>query len=760
MALGDSYSSGEGDTELDKHGNKHYRAYTDNEEDPTQGLPREKCHLSTRSYPYKLASIMELDTQDWNTVACSGAMFNDYRGEGDYFGQLKNNDDQQTARLLGYNVPSLQATALNEFIPGRDRQIAFVEKYKPKVITLTAGGNDAGFKSVINACVNPTAEFTSTCSYAKDEIQRYFLGQQIGRQYRGLKELYNDLYHATDGQSKIYVIGYPQFVNPAQSNTCGLNVRLNDQERQMIWESVKYMNDVIQAAAEDAGVKYIDIENSFEGHRLCDDLNKYTTGIVHWGTDEQQESFHPNSDGHQAITNKIAQSVNYESLLDYNICPSPQENICPSSNPEEPAIPPYFQTEVENNTRHETMTGRIKKGIITVVSIPTYILGPDSAVQIILYSDPINLGTYTTDSQGSLHAEITIPESVPVGYHTVSVTGTSYSGEPIELWQIVRVIGPDSTDSDEDGILDNTEQCLFIEPSGIDYDIDGLDDSCDPQITAPRDIYRLRAGDPELNYQGSSEHSDYLYLERNIYASAVTGISGDYDPDGNGYAIIAATQNTTPSGRYANLSVDTSSIPNSVLVSFRTPENGCVRYRPTDLSRVTNSSSYRTFAQEATNTNTCRPQPADSDLDSNGQPDDIQPLYMGRNGDPSKGEVVTKLYLLRSISGAEAQLGLSDYAPVVSTAPNPIPVDDLADYRQPWSLLASTQSNPLLAVTYKKIRMIGSTPYVLATSNIGGLCQAWKPGSISTIKQSTQQTTNLTLDTQQTLNAIVGGWCN
>ncbi len=55
--------------------------------------------------------------------------------------------------------------------------------------------------------------------------------------------------------------------------------------------------------------------------------------------------------------------------------------------------------------------------------------------------------------------------------------------------------------------------------------------------------------------------------------------------------------------------------------------------------------------------------------------------------------------------------------------------------------------------------MIGTTPYVLATINTIGLCQAYKPANTATIKQSTQATTKLTLDLQQTLNAQLGRWC-
>src|SRR5690606_8114714 len=56
------------------------------------------------------------------------------------------------------------------------------------------------------------------------------------------------------------------------SGSCGLNVHLNDDERKFIFEGVKYINQVIKSAAEEAGVYYLDIEHSLEGVNLCSEI--------------------------------------------------------------------------------------------------------------------------------------------------------------------------------------------------------------------------------------------------------------------------------------------------------------------------------------------------------------------------------------------------------------------------------------------------------------------------------------------------------
>jgi hypothetical protein len=56
---------------------------------------------------------------------------------------------------------------------------------------------------------------------------------------------------------------------------------------------------------------------------------------------------------------------------------------------------------------------------------------PGSAVSIELHSDPIDLGTATTDSSGSVTTDVTIPPTAPTGSHTVVVEGEDPAGQPI-----------------------------------------------------------------------------------------------------------------------------------------------------------------------------------------------------------------------------------------------------------------------------------------------------------------------------------------
>ena len=514
LALGDSFSSGEGDTDKNPATDrKYYRQWTDVNEDKAKGVPREKCHVSTRSYPYKLANWMGLGSGPsaaWASVACSGATVYDmnWDNSGGYEGQ-----DSPLGRLHGYdNKGTLQKMALNEMIPGRVKQIEFVKKYQPKVITLTAGGNDVGFGGKITTCIHPKDSW-GTCDWAKKDMDT--LGSQIKGQFDRLVGLYKELKAASPG-AKIYAIGYPQFITDSEPAACGLNAGAIDlDERRMVVRATQYMNEVIKAAARKAGVKYVDISQALNGGKMCEKHQIYMTGIVGLG---EQESYHPNKFGHTMIFVEIAKQLNHESLLTYSKYPSTgDESVnAPSSIYFDKGAPSSVNTTMLANTKPS-------KGSKQKVALAKNSLQPGSSARVEIRSKPVDLGSYIVSSDGSLQKTITIPENIPAGYHTLFIYGKSASGEDIKITQTLLVTGKDKEDLDDDGIKDANQPCgAFLKASGKDEDLDGIDDACDPEITDPI-LYTARNGKSEFN-----EDEGKIYVFRNTRAARLTGVNNDY----------------------------------------------------------------------------------------------------------------------------------------------------------------------------------------------------------------------------------------
>lgn len=515
LALGDSFSSGEGDTDKNPATDrKYYRQWTDVNEDKAKGAPREKCHVSTRSYPYKLANWMGLGSGPsaaWASVACSGATVYDmnWDNSGGYEGQ-----DSPLGRLHGYdNKGTLQKMALNEMIPGRVKQIEFVKKYQPKVITLTAGGNDVGFGKKIQSCIDPRVSIL-TCDWAKNEMDT--LGSQIKGQFDRLVGLYKELKAASPG-SKIYAIGYPQFITDSEPAACGLNAGAIDlDERRMVVRATQYMNEVIEAAARKAGVKYVDISQALNGGKMCERHQIYMTGIV--GLLGEQESYHPNKFGHVKIFAEIVKQLDNEDLSTYSKYPTAgDESVnAPSSI--------YFDKGASSSV-NATMLANTKpsKGSKQKVALAKNSLQPGSSARVEIRSKPADLGSYTVLNDGSMNETITVPDNIPAGYHTLFIYGKSASGEDIKITQTLLVTGKDKEDLDDDGVKDANQPCgAFIQAANKDEDLDGIDDACDPEITDPI-LYTARNGKSSLG-----EDEDRIYLFRNTRAANVTGITNDY----------------------------------------------------------------------------------------------------------------------------------------------------------------------------------------------------------------------------------------
>lgn len=732
LALGDSFSSGEGDIKPRDDGRSHYLSMTDVSADPSKGIPEEKCHISDRSYPFLLTQ--DFGVQDFESVACSGAVIGDLGPSlsGGYKGQDNSVRKPRLQEMGQADIDDYQRIGLNEFIPGRIQQIEFVKKYKPKAITLTAGGNDAEFATILSACATSKMQ---DCGYAQSGSEdNKKLGSDIRKQFNNLVYLYRALRSASP-DTKIYVVGYPVFINSDGLVVCALNAGwTSGEERRLYSEATKYMNTIVQAAAQYVGVKYLNVQDSLVGHRMCDTYpsDTYVTGVAShlWvGINDNNRSslFHPNHLGHERIAQAIKTSLGGATFETYNYTETPDASV------DAPPYPDYFKDSAgyDKNTQNISLVeGNVIKQEPKQITISPYMFMANSTVDIEVHSNPTLLGSAHVESDGSLNAPITIPESIPVGYHTLVVKGQTYSGEPIEYHQIVLVWGNDSNDRDEDGIKDDIDKCMLIPQANVDVDQDGIDDACDPDITEPpqpKEPYRVRQGDTTRQYNGAPEKANYLYVERNTKASSTTGITGDADPDKDGWAIVGASRGSIwgipDVGPSANFVIQGEGSSTKPYVYVRTSNFGCVSYAPASLEKV--MSEGRTLSIVALNTTNCRTETPESDNDQNGIADNAQPLYMARNGDMAKGEDPRRIYLLRSFHGAEAQLMRSDYS-----------------YRNDWNRLAVTPSTKD-AITFNKLVLLDSgngksLPLVFA-KNQKGKCVAYVPlwtGTVTSFSQS------------------------
>ncbi len=220
VALGDSYSSGLGT-----------RSYLD---DGTE------CRRSAQSYPALVAAARgwSLDLR-----ACSGATIPDVR-----------------AAQLGALSTSTQK------------------------VTLSVGGNDAGFADVLTECALPA--WASDCDAAIDQAQATISGTLPS----ALSSLYAQV-GSRAPSADVVVVGYPRVF---MGEDCNALTWFSPEEQTRLNATADRLNSLLATRASAAGFRFANPTSAFTGHAVCDDP-EWLNGL----SNPVEESYHPNVAGHR-----------------------------------------------------------------------------------------------------------------------------------------------------------------------------------------------------------------------------------------------------------------------------------------------------------------------------------------------------------------------------------------------------------------------------------------------------------------------------
>ncbi|WP_121254126.1 SGNH/GDSL hydrolase family protein [Nocardioides ferulae] len=219
VALGDSYSSGTGT-----------RAYLDDGSD---------CQRSAYAFPSLIAAQKGYAL---NFRACSGARIGDVR--------------------------STQLGALST---------------ATRYVTISVGGNDAGFVDVLTECAMPG--WMSSCNAAIDGAQSYIAGTLPA----ALSSLYAEI-HTLAPNARVVVVGYPRVF---MGEDCNALTWFSPAEQTRLNQTADQLNSRLAAAASARGFGFANPTSAFVGHAVCDNpewINGLSNPIA--------ESYHPNRLGH------------------------------------------------------------------------------------------------------------------------------------------------------------------------------------------------------------------------------------------------------------------------------------------------------------------------------------------------------------------------------------------------------------------------------------------------------------------------------
>jgi lysophospholipase L1-like esterase len=269
VALGDSYSSGEGACKPVTVTGCVYR--------PGSDTTTDDCHRSQNAYAPRTAAKLP---HGWKFVfaACSGATTADVVASG---------QNGEAAQLKALHV-------------GRTRVVTLV--------TLTLGGNDIGFADALAGCVAAHLFGSSCHGQLTWRTSPATLRLRLAAVYEAV--------HLAAPYARVVVLGYPRVFAPHPSPGAPCDVSTIDANAFNRAENL--LNATIAAAVKRADAEthtgfasFVDDGSVFAGHELCAGPagRTYVNGLLLTSLGVRPESFHPNRSGQSILATGLQRVV-------------------------------------------------------------------------------------------------------------------------------------------------------------------------------------------------------------------------------------------------------------------------------------------------------------------------------------------------------------------------------------------------------------------------------------------------------------------
>jgi len=149
-------------------------------------------------------------------------------------------------------------------------------------VTISVGGNDAGFSDVITECALPA--WASDCAGEVSAAQTFIRNTLPGR----LSTLYASI-RSRAPKAKVVVVGYPKLF---MGEDCNAATWFSPADESVLNDTAALLDSVTATAAAAKGFSFVNPISRFTGHAVCDSvewLNGFSNPI--------SESYHPNRSG-------------------------------------------------------------------------------------------------------------------------------------------------------------------------------------------------------------------------------------------------------------------------------------------------------------------------------------------------------------------------------------------------------------------------------------------------------------------------------
>lgn len=161
------------------------------------------------------------------------------------------------------------------------------------IVTITVGGNDAGFAPIVTSCALP---WPWSCEGELTEAERFItttLPGRLGTLYSAIRS------HAPS--ATVIVLGYPRLFMGVD---CNAGTFFSTTEMTRMNHVADLLKSVTQERATAAGFTFKDAIPVFTGHAICSS-SEWLNGL----SNPVEESFHPNRTGHSSGYEPLVRAV-------------------------------------------------------------------------------------------------------------------------------------------------------------------------------------------------------------------------------------------------------------------------------------------------------------------------------------------------------------------------------------------------------------------------------------------------------------------
>ena len=424
VALGDSYSSGEGVSPYDR-GTDGFLLFGNN------------CHRSryswTREEPGGQSAPPLFPGSDRGHYACSGAVV-------DY---LLNPNDENDER----------------------EQKHWVEH--ADVVTLSIGGNDVGFGPILISC---------SLGFACDVFLNPWVQSNLADLAETLPYTLCKLREEAPDDASILVVGYPRLFG--LSPVCpGLSVA----EREWIRSVAEQLNNTIALAASQVEQEFVPgVASLFESHLLCDAIDDEWLGVSVHPNKRGQQAY--------SLAVRAYVTSNPLSPTPRVPCVEPAGGSrgaerTPPFSPGDLGVQAWVDACGDLSTAFVAGEQVLVNGLGFAPSS-----GIDLELAASEGSYVQELGTLLADDDGVLDAVVEIPGDVPFGPAGITAEGPTVGGGVRWLVAGFSIEPSATADTDVDGVPDLCDNCTTdANGSQNDSDDDGIGDPCDSCPLDPED---------------------------------------------------------------------------------------------------------------------------------------------------------------------------------------------------------------------------------------------------------------------------------